>query len=518
VQGIYACRVRSPSQPGAPGAPVASSDTQLARTVHLLHRRRGWGWTAAGGFLAFLLASAVYSNRYSATGSGPVAILVIMMVLAALTIIGTVVAIADSVLLSRRSAVLRWQAISLEDQHSRRAHAYRYPPRHGFSFLGAWVMLACVLGLGVLFLPGVVNGISYLSGGNSVMFVPQSWQTTCSYYPSSGNVCSTSTDGILETGGAGMSATWPDQVPLNHPFLVREPLWRWGLGAALISNDRIAIVAICVSLLFIGFSVVVVIFFVKMVRNWLLYRRQKADREPATASAGSGGQPRAGQASQEPPSLTEDEARVKLRRRPRGLLATALVAGLIVGGKVAIAGLIALIWPSTPQAAQSQAPVPAPTVSVSVNVNVNLPSTSTTTASFGSAIKLAGISSGEQVTITPVRVINSATASDPIFGPAAGERYYTVQFRFDNTGRVPYSPTPALEATVIDTAGKSYIGDTFITVSGCPLLSDSASIAPGASVTGCVPFDVPSAATIRDITYTLDTGLGPQTGRWTVAG
>jgi uncharacterized protein DUF4352 len=507
--------VRSPSPPGAPGAPVASSDTQLARTVHLLHRRRGWGWTAAGGFLAFLLASAVYSDRYSATGSGPVAILVIMMVLAALTIIGLVVAVVDSVLLSRRSAVLRWQAISFEDQHSRRAHAYRYPPRHGFSFLGAWVMLACVLGLGVLFLPGVVDGISYLSGGNRVLFVPQSWQTTCSYYPSSGNVCSTSTDGILETGGAGISATWPDQVPLDHPFLVREPLWRWGLGAALINNDRIAIVAVCVSLLFIGGSVVVVIFFVKMVRDWLRYRRQKAAGGPTTVSAGSDGQLRAEQASQAPPSLTEDEARVKLRRRPRGLLATALVAGLIVGAKVAIAGLIALIWPSAP-AAPSQASVPVPTVSVSVNVN--LPPTSTTTASFGSAIKLAGISSGEQVTVTPVRVINAATASDPLFGPAAGERYYAVQFRFDNTGRVPYSPTPALEATVIDTAGKSYTGDTFVTVRDCPLLSDSASIAPGASVTGCVLFDVPSAATIRDITYTLDTGLGPQTGRWTAAG
>lgn len=494
---------------------MASSDTQLVRTVHLLYRRRGWAWTAAGGFLAFLLASAVYSNRYSATGSGPVAILVIIMVLAALTIIGVVVVIVDSVLLRRRSAVLRWQAVSFEDQHSRRAHAYRYPPQHGFSFLGAWVMLACVLGLGVLFLPGVVNGISYLSGGNSVMFVPQSWQTTCSYYPSSGNVCSTSTDGILQTGGAGMSATWPEQVPLNHPFLVREPLWKWGLGAALVSNGRIAIVAICVSLLFIGASVVVVIFFVKMVRNWLLYRREKAARGPTTVSAGSDGQLRAEQASQEPPSLTEDEARVKLRRRPRGLLATALVAGLIVGGKVAIAGLIALIWPSTAPAAQSQASVPVPTVSVSVNVN--LPPTSTTTASFDSAITLAGISSGEQMTITPVRVINSATASDPLFGPAAGERYYTVQFHFDNTGRVPYSPTPALEAAVIDTAGKSYSGDTFVTVTGCPLLSDSASIAPGASVTGCVLFDVPSAATIREITYTLDTGLGPQTGRWTVA-
>jgi hypothetical protein len=483
--------------------------------VHLLHRRSGWGWTATGGFLAFMLASAVYSNRYSATGSGPVAILIIMMVLAALTIIGLVVAVVDSVLLSRRSAALRWRAISFAEQHSRRAHAYRYPPQHGLSFLTVWVMLVCMLGLGVLFLPGVVNGVSYLSGGNSVLFVPQSWQPTCSFYYSTGNVCSTSTNGILKTGGAGMSATWPDQVPLNHPFLIREPLWRWGLGAALIDTDKTAIIAICISLLFIGFSVVIVIFFVKMVRNWLLYRRQKAARGPATVPAESAGQTGPVQAPQEPPYLTEDEARVKISHHRRGWLAGVLVVALIAGGKEAIAETFALIWPSAP-AAQSQASIPVPTVSVSVNVN--LPPTSTTTASFGSAIKLAGISSGEQVTITPVRVINSATASDPLFGPAAGERYYTVQFHFDNTGRVPYSPAPALEATVIDTAGKSYIGDTFITVSGCPLLSDSASIAPGASVTGCVLFDVPSAATVRDITYTLDTGLGPQTGRWTVAG
>ena len=77
-------------------------------------------------------------------------------------------------------------------------------PQHGLSFLAAWVMLVCMLGLGVLFLPGVVNGVSYLSGGNSVLFVPQSWQPTCSYYYSTGNVCSTSTNGILETGGAGI--------------------------------------------------------------------------------------------------------------------------------------------------------------------------------------------------------------------------------------------------------------------------------------------------------------------------
>jgi len=266
---LYAYRVRSSPQPDSP---VADSDPRLAGTVRLLHRRRGWAWTAIGGFLAFLVASSVYSNRVSVTGSGPLAILVLMTVLGALTVIGLVIAIVDSVLLGRRPAALREQASAAAAHHPLRAHAYRYPPRHLLSWVATWLVLVCVLGLGVLFSPGLVNGVSYLADGNSVTFVPQSWQTSCTYR----HGCMTITDGILETGGGGMNATWPDQVPLNHPFLVREPVWKWGLGEALIDSDRLAVITICLSLLFIGFSVCAVVFFVKMVRNWLRHRRRQA--------------------------------------------------------------------------------------------------------------------------------------------------------------------------------------------------------------------------------------------------
>jgi hypothetical protein len=74
-----------------------------------------------------------------------------------------------------------------------------------------------------------------------------SYETNCDQYS-----CQTTTDGILETGGAGVEATWPDQVPLAKPFQVREPVWRWGLGLTLINSDGIAITAVLISLLIEG--------------------------------------------------------------------------------------------------------------------------------------------------------------------------------------------------------------------------------------------------------------------------
>jgi hypothetical protein len=55
------------------------------------------------------------------------------------------------------------------------------------------------------------------------------------------------------------------------PFLVREPLWRWGLGLSLIDSDRIAVVAICVSLL-IEAAAVLVGRGPRHGRNWSLGR------------------------------------------------------------------------------------------------------------------------------------------------------------------------------------------------------------------------------------------------------
>ncbi len=81
-----------------------------------------------------------------------------------------------------------------------------------------------ILFVAVVTIPAPVNAVAYLAGsGRTATFDPLSHQTNCTQYS-----CETSTDGILETGGAGMSATWPNVVPLGRPFQVREPTWKWG--------------------------------------------------------------------------------------------------------------------------------------------------------------------------------------------------------------------------------------------------------------------------------------------------
>lgn len=117
-----------------------------------------------------------------------------------------------------------------------------------------------------------------------VTFDPISRSTSCSQNGSS-YICSSATDGIMETGGAGVSATWPAVVPLGRPFQVRQPFWRWGLGEALINDDLIAVVAIVIGLLLESAGVLVLITAFRLVRNWHRHRRHRQQGGVAAAPA-----------------------------------------------------------------------------------------------------------------------------------------------------------------------------------------------------------------------------------------
>jgi hypothetical protein len=264
---IYACPVRSPSRPGTPAA-----DPDVAATVRLLHRRQGWGRTAVTSFIAFILGAGAYSSAQSQGTPPPSWFLVIVIVLGAVTIVGIVAAVVDTALLRRRSPAIRAQAVPLAAHHPSRPRAHHYPPRHRVSWAFRWVGMLLILVVAVVSVPGAVDGVAYLAGAaNTVTFDPVSHQTDC--YVRGG--CQTSTDGILETGGKGVDATWPDVVPLGKPFQVREPVWRWGLGEALIDSRGIAVAAVLVTLLIEGAAVLVVISLVRLARNWLRHRRQR---------------------------------------------------------------------------------------------------------------------------------------------------------------------------------------------------------------------------------------------------
>jgi hypothetical protein len=264
--GPYSCRVQPAPQPGPPTA-----DPDVAATVRLLHRRHGWSRTAVTSFIAFVLAGGADANAESQGTPPPSWFVDLVIVLAALTIVGIVAAVVDTVLLRRRPPAVRAQAAPLAAHHPGRPQAHHYPPRHWVIWVLRWVGMLVVLVVAVVSVPAVVDGVAYLAGaGHTATFDPTSYQTTCDRVS-----CQTSTDGILETGGTGVEASWPDVVPLGRPFQIRAPVWRWGLGLALIDSDGTAVIAVVISLAIEAFAVLVVVAFVRLARNWRRHRRQR---------------------------------------------------------------------------------------------------------------------------------------------------------------------------------------------------------------------------------------------------
>jgi hypothetical protein len=138
------------------------------------------------------------------------------------------------------------------------------------------------------------------------------------------------------------------------------------------------------------------------------------------------------------------------------------------------------------------------------------------TAGIGSAITLAGNSSGEQMSVTVTKVISDAQPGDEFTSAPAGDRLYAVQFRLTDTGSAAYSDAPSNGAAVTDSTGQSYQSAIADTAAGCTSFPGSENIAPGSSGLGCIVFEVPTSAKITQVQFTLDSGMGPDTGQWDV--
>jgi hypothetical protein len=140
----------------------------------------------------------------------------------------------------------------------------------------------------------------------------------------------------------------------------------------------------------------------------------------------------------------------------------------------------------------------------------------TKTAGIGSAITLSGNSSGEQMSVAVTKVIASAQPGDEFTSAPAGDRLYAVQFRLRDTGSTAYSDAPSNGAAVVDSNGQSYQAGIADTAAGCTSFPASENIASGSTGLGCIVFEVPKAAKIVSAQFTLDSGMGPQTGQWNV--
>jgi hypothetical protein len=252
----------------------------VAATVRLMHRRHGWGLALATSFLAFCLGYGAIANGNSQGAAAPPWFADLTTALLVLTVASIIAVVGYSVQLRRRPAAVRAQAAPIAARHPHGPHARHYPPRHLVTWVLRWIGMLAILVVAVVSVPAVVDGAAYLAGAErTVTFDPISHQTNCDRYS-----CQTVTDGVLETGGAGTSATWQNVVPLGRPFQVREPLWRWGLGLALIDSDGTAVIAIALSLLIEGAAILVVVKVTRLALNWRRHQQRQSAMVPASTA------------------------------------------------------------------------------------------------------------------------------------------------------------------------------------------------------------------------------------------
>jgi hypothetical protein len=250
--------------------PTAATDPdpEVAATIRLLHRRRGWIWATVISVVAWLTAAGLLGALApDGSGTGAAVGVVFLLLLTVVVIVGLVASVADTVRLRRCDAGVRQRAAGRTAHYPARAHAYSYPPRHRFTWVFGWIAMVILLGLGVVALPSLIDGVAYLGGAeSSSVFLPASYGQECSR-----SGCTTVTNGFLASGA---SVTWPGQVPIGQAFPVREPAWNWGFGSELIDGDGTATGFIVAGVLLDGFAVLVLVHVVKLARRWLRHHQQ----------------------------------------------------------------------------------------------------------------------------------------------------------------------------------------------------------------------------------------------------
>ncbi|HEX9888002.1 MAG TPA: DUF4352 domain-containing protein [Nitriliruptorales bacterium] len=141
------------------------------------------------------------------------------------------------------------------------------------------------------------------------------------------------------------------------------------------------------------------------------------------------------------------------------------------------------------------------------------------TAAVGDAITLQGADDELQVSVTVDEMIDPATPGNDFDDPGEGRRYVALRLTLANVGDVDYSDSPGNGATLIDASNQQY--DVAILggdLAECQSLGSSVTMPPGDTRTGCIGFALPADAAPDRFQFVLDSGFGPQTAVWRLAG
>ncbi len=132
-------------------------------------------------------------------------------------------------------------------------------------------------------------------------------------------------------------------------------------------------------------------------------------------------------------------------------------------------------------------------------------------AAIGGTVTVKGNKPGESLQVQLVSVRDPASSA--LVAPEPGSRFVGIDLTVRDVGTAVYHDSPSNGTALFGSDGQRYLADVLDAVQ--PALG-TLSLAPGASATGFITFQVPTAARLVRFNLTLDLGFGPQTGTWVV--
>jgi hypothetical protein len=131
---------------------------------------------------------------------------------------------------------------------------------------------------------------------------------------------------------------------------------------------------------------------------------------------------------------------------------------------------------------------------------------------IGDETTLTGLHGDMKVKV--LGIIDPLTADNEI--PKPGRRFVGVRIRFENLSNKPYKDAPLNGASILTNVKKG-ANPTILLGSKCPSkMGTHLRMKGGATLTGCLPFQVKKKAKVTGFKFALNSGFGPETGEWAV--
>jgi hypothetical protein len=194
--------------------------------------------------------------------------------------------------------------------------------------------------------------------------------------------------------------------------------------------------------------------------------------------------------------------------------AVAVTAGLALSGLAACGASTQGATGSTTStatastAASTTRPLTNPTLAVT-------PTTILPPAHVGGTVQVPAADPSPPAQVTLVKVVDPAQGADRFAQPVSGGRFVGVQLRITLGGTAPRFLDVNSDTVLDDTSGNLY-QPTNANLVNCPAFNLGPTVSPGASVLGCVTFQVGFDARVAAITFTPGGPFSNVSAEWVV--